>query len=67
MLVVLRKQKGFTQEDLARRLQTRQQVIQRIEKHPESASLGMLIRMTGELGGSLPRLLRYCSERRDAA
>lgn len=52
-LIQLRKQAGLTQEELARRLHTRQSEISRIENGDQNISLEKLRRMAEAMGGNV--------------
>ncbi|PKL15137.1 MAG: transcriptional regulator [Spirochaetae bacterium HGW-Spirochaetae-6] len=48
-----RKQSGFTQEELAQKVQTKKSAISRIENHAENISLSTLYKITKALGKKL--------------
>ena len=52
-LIQLRKQAGLTQEELARKLHTRQSEISRIENGDQNISLEKLRRMVEAMGGNV--------------
>lgn len=54
----LREKKGFTQQELAKRIGTKQQVISRIEKVGENFTIGTLQRIAQALGAHLSVSLR---------
>lgn len=52
-LILLRKQKGLTQSQLAERLNTKQSVISRIENGDQNITLENLMNIVKALGGHL--------------
>lgn len=58
----LRNKKGWTQEELAKKLNTKHTAVRRIEKGQVNSTINMLRKIAKELGVSITDLIKFDSK-----